>query len=147
MSYATLDDMVTRFGAEKLTQLSRPDGGAESDPNAPDPVVIQAALDDATEMVNAYAAGRYTVPLNPVPAPVRRWCADMTLYYLYLSQNGPPEDVRKSFEDALKGLSDMQKGVVIFQAGGVPSPEKPAGGSVGIAGPHRVFTVNTLQGF
>lgn len=142
MSYATADDMSTRFGTEKLIQLSCPDGGTE-----PDMAVIQAALDDASETINAYAAGRYAVPLNPVPAPVRRWCADMAVYYLYLARNGAPKDVRTAFEDAMKGLADIQKGVVVFQAGGIPAPERPVGGSVAFTGPGRVFTADSLKGF
>lgn len=140
MSYATIEDMVTRFGVEKMAQLSG--GGPDCDP-----VPIQAALDDATEIINSYAASRYIVPLTPVPAPVRRWCADIAAYYLYVVGAGAPDDVRKVYEDALKGLADMQKGAVVFQADGLPTVEKTAGGSVAIAGPGRVFTGNTLQGF
>lgn len=144
MSYATLDDMVTRFSAETLLQLTQRD----IDQPAYNADVVQAALDDATDIINAHAAGRYSVPLTPVPAPVRRWCADIARYYLHNGgQNGAVDPVRKAFEDAMKGLTDMQKGIVIFQAEGVSTPEKLTGGSVALAGPHRVFTAQSLRGF
>lgn len=143
MSYATLDDMVTRFGAETLLQLTQRDAAQA----AFDAAVVQAALDDATDLVDGYAAGRYAVPLTPVPAPVRRWCADIARYYLCSAEMGATDDIRKTFEDAIHGLVDMKKGVVVFQAEGVSTPEKQVDGSVAFTGPQRVFTADTLKGF
>ena len=96
MTYATYDDLVTRFGEMKLTQLT---DRATPPARCPDKAVIGAALTDATEAIEGYAAGRYRTPLDPVPAPVRRWCADMAFYYLHTAVSAP-EGVRKAFEDA-----------------------------------------------
>ena len=74
MTYASYDDLVTRFGETKLAQLTCQGGTLGK---IPDKSVIEAVLADATETIDGYAAGRYLTPLSPVPAPVRRWCADM----------------------------------------------------------------------
>lgn len=144
MTYASYDDLVTRFGEVTLAQLTCK-GGALG--KVPDKAVIEAALIDATETIDGYAAARYRIPLSPVPAPVRRWCADMALYYLYAGTGRVPDDVRKAFEDALAGLKDMARGVIVFQAKGVPAVNADASGSVRLDVPRRVFTPDSLKGF
>ena len=143
MTYATYDDLVTRFGEMKLTQLT---DRATPPARCPDKAVIGAALTDATEAIEGYAAGRYRTPLDPVPAPVRRWCADMAFYYLHTAVSAP-EGVRKAFEDALAGLKDMARGVIIFQAEGVPTANTDASGGVRLDVPSRIFSPDTLKGF
>ena len=143
MTYATYDDLVTRFGEMKLTQLTD-----RSIPPAryPDKAVIGAALTDATEAIEGYAASRYRIPLDPVPAPVRRWCADMAFSYLHTAVSAP-EGVRKAFEDALAGLKDMARGVLVFQAEGVPTANTDASGGVRLDVPSRIFSPDNLKGF
>ena len=51
------------------------------------------------------------------------------------------------FEDALAGLKDMAKGVIAFQAEGVPTANVPGGGSVRLEVPGRTFTPESLKGF
>lgn len=144
MTYAAYDDLVTRFGETKLAQLT---DRATPPTRTPDKAVIEAALADATETIDGYAAGRYLTPLSPVPAPVRRWCADMALYYLYAGMGKTPEDVRKMFEDALAGLKDMARGVIAFQSEGMPTVNVPGGGSIKLDVPGRIFTPDSLKGF
>lgn len=146
MSYASHEDMVLRFGETKLAQLTCRNGGHGA-PDEPDPDRIGAALGDASETIDGYAAGRYRVPLSPVPAPVRRWCADMAIYYLYAATGKVPEDVRKAFEDALAGLKDMARGVIVFQCEGVTTEEVSASGDVVMAVPPRMFTRDSTRGF
>lgn len=144
MTYASYDDLVTRFGEVALAQLTRKGGTLGKDP---DKTIIEAVLTDATETIDGYAAARYRTPLSPVPAPVRRWCADMALYYLYAGTGKIPEDVRKMFEDALAGLKDMARGVILFQSEGVPTVNADASGGVRLVVPRRVFTPDSLKGF
>ena len=112
MTYATYDDLVTRFGEMKLTQLT---DRATPPARCPDKAVIGAALTDATEAIEGYAAGRYRTPLDPVPAPVR--------------------------------LKDMARGVIIFQAEGVPTANTDASGGVRLDVPSRIFSPDSLKGF
>ena len=87
MTYASYDDLVTRFGETKLTQLT---DRATPLARVPDRGVIEAALADATETIDGYAAGRYLTPLSPVPAPVLRWCADMAVDCRHTGTCPPP---------------------------------------------------------
>ena len=132
MTYASYDDLVTRFGETKLAQLTCQGGTLGK---IPDKSVIEAVLADATETIDGYAAGRYLTPLSPVPAPVRRWCADMAFYYLHTGTGKVPDDVRKMFEDALAGLKDMAKGVIAFRRSVPTATSRRRERSVGSAGP------------
>ena len=142
--YATFDDMLLRFGEEKLTQLT---DRAMPPSGQPDRDVVEAALKDATELVDGYAAARYRTPLSPVPAPVLRWCADIAFYYLHAALPSVSQEVRKAYEDALAGLKVMGKGVIIFQAEGLPSEEVSATGDIRLESPPRVFTADSMKGF
>lgn len=139
MPYATFDDLLVRFGETALAQLSDRERQAE-----PDLAVIGAALADASELIDGYAAARYRTPLHPVPAPVRRWCADIAYYYLH--GDSYTETVRKAYEDAMAGLKSMASGVIVFQAEGVPT-ENTANGGVRYDAPDRVFTGGSMEGF
>lgn len=138
MSYATAEDLRVRFGAELLEQLA-PQG-----PDGDEAASLAAALKDAADLIDSYASTRYRVPLSPVPAPVRRWCADIARWYLDTARTD--EAVRKAYEDALAGLKDMARGVIVFQCEGVVSQDKPVG-QIMTAGPERTFSAESLRGY
>ena len=144
MTYATEDDMRVRLGEATLAQLCPPDLPDPGGPEGEGGPSLAAALADATELIDSYAAARYAVPLDPVPAPVRRWCADIARWYLDRARTD--EAIRKAYEDAIQGLKDMARGVIVFQAAGVPSQDT-AQGQVAMAGPERLFSRGSLKGF
>lgn len=141
--YATLDDMITRYGMDLVTQVAD-----RADPPAgrPDPDIVEAALDDAEETIHSYVAGRYAIPLSPMPEPVRRISCEIALYYLYAE--GAPDEVRKRYEDAIAWLKDVAKGVVQLQAASVgPAAPATANGTVHAQGPARVFGAESMWGY
>lgn len=144
MTYATEEDMRVRFGEATLAQLCPPDLPDPGGPEGEGGPSLAAALADATELIDSYAAARYAVPLDPVPAPVRRWCADIARWYLDRARTD--EAIRQAYEDALQGLKDMARGIIVFQAAGVPSRDT-AQGQVAMAGPERLFSRDSLKGF
>lgn len=144
VAYATIDDMRERFGEACLNQLAPPDLPDPGDAEGPGDPALLAALKDASETVDAYAAGRYKTPLNPVPGPVTRWTCDIARWYLDRSRTD--EAIRKAYEDAIQGLKDMAKGVIVFACDGVESQSAPSGG-IEATGPARFFSARSLEGF
>lgn len=136
--YATEEDMRIRFGEELLEQLFPPDEAGDA------AAALAAALADATELIDSYAAARYRVPLKPVPAPVRRWCADLARWFLDRARTD--EAIRKAYEDAIAGLKDMARGVIVFQCEGRTSPDTP-NGQVAMSGPERFFSMESMKGY
>ena len=137
--YATLDDMLVRFGERELIELSDPEEQATLNE-----ATVATALRDASDLIDGYVAGRYRVPLVPVPAPVRRWCVDIARFYLDTLRTN--EAVRQAYDDALAGLKDVARGAVVFQTEGASMPES---GTVQVAdgGAWRIFTQDSLRGF
>lgn len=144
LTYATEVDMFVRFGEETLAQLCPPDLPDPGGPQGEGAPSLAAALADATELIDSYAAGRYRVPLNPVPAPVRRWCADIARWFLDRARTD--ESIRQAYEDALVGLKDMSRGIIVFQCEGQATADTP-NGQVLMAGPERMFSMQSLKGY
>ena len=141
MPYASQADMEARFSTIDLVNLTDRGDPATGDI---DPTVLDAALDDASRIMDGYIARRYAVPLASVSNDVTIKCV-MIAYYL-LHRDSVPEKVRSDYNDALKWLRDVSTGNVILD---VALAAAPAGSSdaAEIEAPDRIFTNDTMGGF
>ncbi|MDX9860889.1 MAG: DUF1320 domain-containing protein [Rhodospirillales bacterium] len=141
MSYATLQDLIDRFGEDELIQLTD-----RADPPAGtiDETVAARALADADELIDGYVAGRYRVPLAPIPAMVTRLACDLARFFLH--DDLPTDSVKEAHQAALKTLREISAGTVKLQAAGVEAASG-SGGDVLVSGPGRVLTSDSLKGF
>lgn len=118
--YATQQDIVDRYGEAELIVAADHDGDGEADP-----AVVEKGLADASEEIDTYLGGRYTLPLDPAPPILKRLCVDMALYHMSM----PPavtDEKRKRYEDAVKLLIKISKGEVSL---GAQDPVEAAGSS------------------
>ncbi|MDK1288494.1 gp436 family protein [Pseudoalteromonas umbrosa] len=105
MTYATLNDMTSRFGEQDLILLTR----RQSSPIGQiDLTVLGQALDDATSEINTYLSGRYQLPLSTQPKSLTRICCDLARYFL--SGNNAPEHIETRYKDAVSFLRAVNKG-------------------------------------
>lgn len=140
MPYATQQDLVDRFGETEVIQLSdRTSSGAI------DAVVVAAKLADAGAEIDGYLAGRYTLPLVPVPLTLQRIACDIARYHLY--DDRVTEAVAKRYNDAIKFLTGVSKGDIQLgvDAGGTAPPS--AAGAPEFTACDPVFTRDTLKDF
>lgn len=105
MTYATAQDLLERYGADELAQMSDPWGTGD-----PDPAVIDRALADAHAEIDAYLIGRYSLPLLHVPAALARIACDVARYRLWADKAS--EEVRRRYEDARRLLEQIGSGAV-----------------------------------
>lgn len=80
MAYATLDQLVSLFGADEIRTLSDRQGTGELDE-----AVISDALERASSEVDSYLADRYATPLSdsdPIPPVVVSVAGDIARYRL-----------------------------------------------------------------
>lgn len=112
MSYASLDDLISRFGEAELRQLTDDLGTGQVDP-----AKVAVALADAAETINSYVAGRYAIPLAPVPDLVRRWACDIARYYLH-RETDQDSTAARNYSAAVAGLKDVAKGLSSLEAAG-----------------------------
>ncbi len=105
MPYATLQNLIDRFGEDELLRLSDHAGNGAIDAN-----VVDGKLADADAEIDGYLAGRYTLPLQTVPEALRRIACDVARYHLH--DDRATEQVTKRYDDAIKFLRMVSKGDV-----------------------------------
>ena len=124
MSYATVAEFVAAFPAEAgvLTNLEDPAS------TVVDELELQGALDTASAEIDLYLRGRYVLPLEslvpldpedpealPVyPGVLVGWCRDIARYRL--DRVRPSEDVRRRYDDAIRGLEAIAAGKWIYSS-------------------------------
>ncbi|MFW5920921.1 MAG: gp436 family protein [Polyangiales bacterium] len=106
MPYATVQDLVDRFGEKEILQLTDRDHTDEIDTE-----VAEQALDDASAEIDGYLdARRFKLPLEDVPRVLTRAAADIARYRLYATQ--APETVKDRYEATLSWLKMLARGDV-----------------------------------
>jgi phage gp36-like protein len=111
MPYATQQDFINAFQEREaimLTNLDRPNAIAV------DSAPLNKALADASALIDDYCGQRYLLPLSPLPVTVNRYCLDIARYMLDRIRSR--EDVRLRYEDAIKFLEKVAKGLVSLGA-------------------------------
>jgi phage gp36-like protein len=125
MTYATQNDLATRYGERELVQVTdkaRPPAGIV------DAAVVADALRDADAEIDARVGIRYVVPLpDPVPSIVVDTACRIARYKLH--EDKATEKVRKDYEDALKFLADVAAG-----RANLPGVPDAASGGVAVGG-------------
>ena len=111
MAYASSADLEARFGQPELLQLTDLDNGGQYNSAR-----MASALADASDEIDAYLAGRYSLPLTSTPAVLVAVCADIARYYLYGA--AVPELVSERYQERLKFLVRVANGTV-----SLPIPE------------------------
>lgn len=141
MPYATQQDLVDRFGETEVIQLSDRTGTA----GAIDVAVVAAKLADADAEIDGYLAGRYSLPLVPVPLTLQRIACDIARYHLY--DDRVTETVAARYAAAIKFLTAVSKGDIQLgvDAGGEAPPS--AAGAPSYTACDPVFSRDTLKDF
>lgn len=119
MAYATLEDLLARYGEEEIAQRSDRTGG-----HTVDEAVVAQALADAHAEADAWIGARYALPLPTVPVVLKRAVCSIARYHLWESQAS--ERVRRDYEDALKLLRAIGEGrVALGLPASLPESARP----------------------
>lgn len=112
MAYATVDDMVLRFGQAEMIRATTPDG---AEAVAVVPEAIEVALADASELIDSYLRKRYRVPLVTPPAVINRACCMLARYDLGMGgERSIAEQVAKDREETITWLARISRGDVVL---------------------------------
>lgn len=141
MSYATLPDLIAQFGEREVLALVDLNATGVIDQGLAD-----SALQRASDMMDAYLAARYALPLLAIPQPLVDVCCDIARYKLCGAQVTETEAVRVRYKDALKTLELIRDGKldIGLTAAGRAVADLAA---VSYSGGARVFTAATLKDF
>lgn len=109
MNYATVKDLELRLGEQTVIELTNPKRRADSI-NTP---VADAAIADATGIIDSYIGQRVSLPLDNAPALVKTLAIDLSVYYLKvkLGNTGNTDNATsKLYNDAIKHLERFANG-------------------------------------
>lgn len=113
MAYATVQDMIGRFGATEMLRLSSVDGELPETVNA---VPVEQAIADADGIIDTYLRKRYRVPLAPVPQSIVRASCILARYDLSVGGDREPADqVKSDRKDVVAWLTQLSNGVATLE--------------------------------
>ncbi len=141
MPYCTQDDILQQLDEATLIQLTDDTGIGSVDTE-----MVARAISDADATIDAYCQGHYSLPLEPVPAVIRKISVDISIYNLYSRRaDSVPENRLERYKNAVRFLERVSAGQISLGAA-APAPET-TGNSVDIDQNERIFTRDNMEGF
>ncbi len=140
--YATIQDFERAFTEEEavaLSNLNKPEA------TVVDAEVLNEALVNASAEIDSYLRARYSLPFAIVPQELVPHCLSISRYRL--TSYDPSDDVRQRYEDSVRWLEQVARGLAILD---VPAPEQEVVQGVGMpqyCAPGRIFTHSSLGGY
>lgn len=123
--YVTKSDLIDQLTDMELIQLTDDEKTGQVDVDT-----VNRAITSAEAIVDGYLKTRYMTPVAPpVPELVRALTIDCAVYALYRRRKRVPDDVRLAYEDAIRTLEGIARGVVTL--GVTPPPSRSAESSQG----------------
>lgn len=143
--YASIDNLIALCGLEELVQLS---DRAVPPTGEVDAAVLTEALESASAEIDGYVGAQYKLPLASTPRILNGLACDIARYRLYTAQ--VTDSVRRRFEDAIKTLTNISRGVIALpiDAAVDGGPAEPAGRDdvMVIESEDRLFSRTAMRG-
>lgn len=141
MSYCTQDDILEQLDEDIVIQLTD-----DTDAGVIDADRVTRAIADADAEIDSYCGTRYSVPFAAAPAMIRKTSVDVAVYNLYARRKGAPEDRRNRYNNALKFLQNVSRGLISLGAA-APAAADDSGPQATTSADDRIFTKDTLEGY
>ncbi len=142
MRYCSLADLQLAIPPQTLIQLSNDDESA-AEMNV---AVVEEAVRQAEELVDAYLRGRYNLPLSPVPSVVKDATVNLARHWLYARRpegSELPDAVTRTYKASLHILESIRTGKLTI---GVPTGEAmPEPGEMKVRTRPRRFGSDLLE--
>ncbi len=111
-AYASVQDMITRFGETEMIRLTTPSG------QDMDTVVwapAETALADVSAQIDTYLRKRYEVPLDIVPPEINLAACKLARYELMHGEDKQPsEQVKVARDEVVRWLGEIAVGKVLL---------------------------------
>ncbi|WP_343590122.1 DUF1320 domain-containing protein [Paracidovorax wautersii] len=164
MSYATVADMVARFGQLELVQLT---DLVNIPPSTIDTARVETKLADASAYIDGYVGQVYRLPLRGCAKPATvpgqpptyvappvlvRLACDVARYYLH-DDLAPENEVYRRYKAATKELDAIATGAALLgcpwggSAGDLVAADAQQGAEVDYCFSPRTVRDDTLRGF
>ena len=106
-AYCTVVDIKNWVPETYLKQMSD-----DSDTDSIDEEKINYAIRQASDYIDSYVRGRYTLPLTTIPDQIIDLCVKIAAYHLFKRSlmQIVPESITEDYKDATRILRDIQTG-------------------------------------
>lgn len=142
MAYCIQADLEEQVSEQELILITD-----DSDLGTVDMGVITRAISDADAEIDSYCGTRHAVPFaDPVPAMIRKLSVDLAVFNLFSRRQSIPEDRQKRYDNAIRFLRDVSRGINTLGAD-TPGEPEDGGAKATTSKADRVFTSSTLEGF
>lgn len=135
MAYCTQSDILEQVDEDRLIQLTDDDDAGMVDSD-----VVTRAIADADAEIDAYCGTRYDTPFSPAPVMIRKISVDISIYNLFVRRRGVPEDRQKRYDNAIKFLTNVSKGLISLGAD-APSTDDDSGPEATTVKGDRIFSM------
>lgn len=142
MTYATLNDLQLAVPPQTLVWLSNDDDQAA----AISVPVVEQALEQANELIDAHLRGRYSLPLPNVPAVIRNAAVHLARHWLYARRPegaALPDAVTRSYKAAMQLLEAIRDSKISLGMPGQNAGAEP--GSVRMRTKPKRFAATELD--
>lgn len=113
MGYCTKDDVYKAVGETHAKSMAT---DASADIAATKEARIDEAIARASDRIDTFLRGRYTLPLTNVPGVLTDYCVQITIYNLAsrkgIDQNGAEKTIKDNHDTALRELKLIAEGVL-----------------------------------
>lgn len=107
MAYCTLVDLKNYTSRDILQQLTDDNNNDEIDQEK-----VDFAIGQASDLIDGYINGRYTLPLTTVPAMILDVAVKLSIYFLYKRSLTLtlPDPIKDDYDEGMHILRDVQRG-------------------------------------
>ncbi len=120
MGYCDIADLVDAATAKTLIQLTDDAGTGTYDSD-----ILNAGISDGQEEMDPYLLDRYgaSMPFSTVPGILKSINIDIALYRIHKRRGRITELIQKAYDQAVKKLEGISKGVISLAVTGVAVAE------------------------
>lgn len=139
MTYATLPDLILRYGERQVIQLTD-----RADPPARlvDAQVAGGALTYADNTIDGYIAKRYRLPLSQAQPILTELALDLAWYRL---QTEPTRDTTDRYNAAIRSLKDIASGALELPGEAGSGAPAAVAATVETVSQGRIFTRRSMR--
>lgn len=138
MPYASYSSLVKQYGEGEVVNSADRDRDGVADVD-----VVDQALADADGIINSRIGVVYKLPLQTVPPVLVAYAGDIALYKMSGATDTYTEEKRQRYEDAIKWLDQIAKGLAVLD--GQPDPETKTSGGIRWTADTRAFNTSNVR--
>lgn len=144
MNYCTLEDVKGHVPDARLVEIT--DDTHPNDSGSIQSAIVDKAIVDSSNLIDAYIGKRFKLPLPSVPSVLNSICVDLTIYNLYerVTEMNVTDGMQLRYKNALsllKGIADGTISIGIDPEEGVTEN----GFNVASNGGEAMFTMGNMR--